>query len=201
MKVWPIDPLVPRNLRLEVPEKLPQGLNHSLYPSRVKLASQPFLLLNSCKKLTGLLHIRREFLRSAPPEIPIYSNNIQLSSGGANKFAVLAEVVLWSDGRHLPAGEQCSHLCDEPACKNAAHIITESVAANNSRKGCPGVEACVPSCSRCSGSQYILGCRHRVPCIKKAVAAYADHNDLLARGLCWRKGPSGDWVRPEDLES
>jgi len=23
MKVWPIDPLVPRNLRLEVPEKLP----------------------------------------------------------------------------------------------------------------------------------------------------------------------------------
>ena len=27
MKVWPIDPLVPRNLRLEVPEKLPQGLS------------------------------------------------------------------------------------------------------------------------------------------------------------------------------
>ena len=26
MKVWPIDPLVPLNLRLEVPEKLPQGL-------------------------------------------------------------------------------------------------------------------------------------------------------------------------------
>lgn len=26
MKVWPIDPLVPRGLRLEVPEKLPQGL-------------------------------------------------------------------------------------------------------------------------------------------------------------------------------
>ena len=25
MKVWPIDPLVPGNFRLEVPEKLPQG--------------------------------------------------------------------------------------------------------------------------------------------------------------------------------
>ena len=25
MKAWPIDPLVPRNLRLEVSEKLPQG--------------------------------------------------------------------------------------------------------------------------------------------------------------------------------
>ena len=30
MKVWPIDPLVPRNLRLEVPEKLPQGCHLSL---------------------------------------------------------------------------------------------------------------------------------------------------------------------------
>ena len=30
MKVWPIDPLVPRNLRLEVPEKLPQGLHRQL---------------------------------------------------------------------------------------------------------------------------------------------------------------------------
>ena len=32
MKVWPIDPLVPRNLRLEVPEKLPQGLTEKLVP-------------------------------------------------------------------------------------------------------------------------------------------------------------------------
>jgi hypothetical protein len=32
MKVWPIDPLVPRNLRLEVPEKLPQGLTEMLVP-------------------------------------------------------------------------------------------------------------------------------------------------------------------------
>jgi hypothetical protein len=31
MKVWPIDPLVPRNLRLEVPEKLPQGLEGLKY--------------------------------------------------------------------------------------------------------------------------------------------------------------------------
>ena len=32
MKVWPIDPLVPRNLRLEVPEKLPQGLTALIVP-------------------------------------------------------------------------------------------------------------------------------------------------------------------------
>jgi hypothetical protein len=28
MKVWPIDPLVLRSLKLEVPEKLPQGLTY-----------------------------------------------------------------------------------------------------------------------------------------------------------------------------
>jgi hypothetical protein len=32
MKVWPIDPLVPRNLRLEVPEKLPQGFECMIVP-------------------------------------------------------------------------------------------------------------------------------------------------------------------------
>jgi hypothetical protein len=43
MKVWPIDPLVPRNLRLEVPEKLPQGLltlkSQSLGPEETSLTS------------------------------------------------------------------------------------------------------------------------------------------------------------------
>ena len=40
MKVWPIDPLVPRNLRLEVPEKLPQGLTGmSTYNDSVTLVS------------------------------------------------------------------------------------------------------------------------------------------------------------------
>jgi hypothetical protein len=33
MKVWPIDPLVPRNLRLEVPEKL----NVLAFKSRLKV--------------------------------------------------------------------------------------------------------------------------------------------------------------------
>jgi hypothetical protein len=42
MKVWPIDPLVPRNLRLEVPEKLPQVA----YPSsQFFIMSQEYSLL------------------------------------------------------------------------------------------------------------------------------------------------------------
>ena len=41
MKVWPIDPLVPRNLRLEVPEKLPQGLPVSPRRCHQRLPSRP----------------------------------------------------------------------------------------------------------------------------------------------------------------
>ena len=40
MKVWPIDPLVPRHLRLEVPEKLPQGLTQ-LSLNRVRPGYEP----------------------------------------------------------------------------------------------------------------------------------------------------------------
>ena len=40
MKVWPIDPLVPRSSRLEVPEKLPQGLTGAfLLVKQIKVAS------------------------------------------------------------------------------------------------------------------------------------------------------------------
>jgi hypothetical protein len=42
MKVWPIDPLVPRNLRLEVPEKLPQVTCQSL---QSLIMSQEYSLL------------------------------------------------------------------------------------------------------------------------------------------------------------
>jgi len=40
---------------------------------------------------------------------------IQVSYGGANKFASLQEVVLWADGKVLLSrGDQCSHRCHSP---------------------------------------------------------------------------------------
>jgi hypothetical protein len=42
MKVWPIDPLVPRSLRLEVPEKLPQGLKLVVPPSDLCISQSRF---------------------------------------------------------------------------------------------------------------------------------------------------------------
>ena len=41
MKVWPIDPLVPRNLRLEVPEKLPQGLTDEAVRAAILIVYSP----------------------------------------------------------------------------------------------------------------------------------------------------------------
>ena len=39
MKVWPIDPLVPRDLRLEVPEKLPQVGQHRFFLTQSTLVN------------------------------------------------------------------------------------------------------------------------------------------------------------------
>ena len=47
MKVWPIDPLVPRNLRLEVPEKLPQGLCAAFEPHDTGVADADAFWQNS----------------------------------------------------------------------------------------------------------------------------------------------------------
>ncbi len=56
MKVWPIDPLVPRNLRLEVPEKLPLfacGTKRWTY-----VASHPRRWADQAFELRGLSGLR-----------------------------------------------------------------------------------------------------------------------------------------------
>src|SRR5271168_1605891 len=62
MKVWPIDPLVPRNLRLEVPEKLPQGLVQfkvlltvpGSAPQRSLVRSSPYCAGDGLERRTAL---------------------------------------------------------------------------------------------------------------------------------------------------
>jgi hypothetical protein len=63
---------------------------------------------------------------------------IQVSFGGANKFAILQELVLWSGGvtRRVGTGDQISHLCGNPACVLLEHLCVESAQKNNARKGC-----------------------------------------------------------------
>jgi hypothetical protein len=102
---------------------------------------------------------------------------VQLSFGGANKFATLGEVLLWSKGVTLDsvAGDQCSHLCGNPLCTDSSHVVVESAQRNNQRKGC-GV---VWPCSHCS--QVYLTCAHVPSCIK-FVSGFSSWRDFENNG-------------------
>lgn len=84
---------------------------------------------------------------------------VQISYGGANKFVMLQELVLWEGGVTLVDGQQASHLCHKPLCKES-HVCAESVAENNARKGCLVWVDC-PHCPK-----KIFVCTHSPRCIK-----------------------------------
>jgi hypothetical protein len=102
---------------------------------------------------------------------------IQLSFDGANKFATLGEVLLWSRGvtlNNVP-GSQCSHLCSTPSCTDPNHVVVESAVENNRRKGC----AVVWPCSHCS--KIYLICSHVPSCIKY-IEGYSSWEDFVTNG-------------------
>jgi hypothetical protein len=101
---------------------------------------------------------------------------VQVSYGGANKFVMLQELVLWSEGVTLVSGQQCSHRCGKPLCKER-HICAESAELNNRRKGC----AVVLKCNHCQ--KMILICQHDPVCITN-VPGWASWEDFLQNGLC-----------------
>jgi hypothetical protein len=102
---------------------------------------------------------------------------VQLSWGGANKFAVLQEVLLWARGVILEGnGDQCSHLCGKTLCTLPKHICKESAEKNNNRKGCVVWWDC-PHCPK-----KILICCHEPKCIKFA-PGFATWEDFLQNGI------------------
>jgi len=117
---------------------------------------------------------------------------------GANKFATLQEVLLWSKGivrppglltQHPEGGEttqevfEASHLCHHPRCMIADHICLEHRDDNQQRKGCvPWVE-CSDSCRSCGGKKVIMLCPHSPRCIKW-IATYPSQEALEANGIC-----------------
>lgn len=123
---------------------------------------------------------------------------IQLSYRGANKFALLHEVILWSKGVSRPNklktfypenGEtiveewQVSHLCSHPRCIVSDHIILEHTLDNQQRKNCLPWTRCSRDCRACLGEKVILLCQHDPPCIKWH-PTYTSMEDLVARGVC-----------------
>lgn len=118
---------------------------------------------------------------------------IQVSAKGANKFAVLEELVLWAGGVFKEGGEDCSHLCGQPSCTLVGHILAEKSLANQQRKGCIVWIYCPhPQCRQ--GHEVILVCPHSPRCIKYC-EEYTSMEDIIARGLCSDVGPE---VRQRD---
>jgi hypothetical protein len=103
---------------------------------------------------------------------------VQISWGGANKFCVLEDLLLWSKGVIKEQGCQCSHLCGNPLCLVPEHIIEESAVENNRRKGC----VVWVGCPHGDCPLKILVCQHRPPCILYA-PGYNSFADLLAGGI------------------
>lgn len=101
---------------------------------------------------------------------------VQLSHDGANKFALLHEVLLWSTGTLCPEGQHISHLCDKPRCVVAHHVAVESPAMNNSRKNCGQLV----QCAHCE-KKYSC-CRHEPRCIV-FTEGYTSWEDFVERGL------------------
>lgn len=102
---------------------------------------------------------------------------LQLSAEGANKFAVLQEVVLWAGGSVLDIGQECSHLCHRPRCRVISHIFAESGLVNQSRKNC----SVWVDCHHCP--KKILTCAHAPLCVKFC-PGYSDMDDLMLNGAC-----------------
>jgi len=101
---------------------------------------------------------------------------IQLSTEGANKFAMLQEVILWSSGVFLmEPDDQSSHRCHKPLCLEK-HVCVESTEDNNRRKGC----IVVFQCKHCA--LWYLVCPHLPSCIKE-VSGFTSWDDFLQNGL------------------
>jgi hypothetical protein len=109
---------------------------------------------------------------------------VQISWEGANKFAVLQEVVLWARGGFLGDGEQCSHLCGNPLCMTPGHVIAESELENQRRKGCVAWVEC-PHCAlkiNCCCHGVFPRSFPRSKCIKYC-AGFADADAFRQSGL------------------
>ncbi|KAJ5933305.1 zinc-binding loop region of homing endonuclease-domain-containing protein [Penicillium verrucosum] len=102
---------------------------------------------------------------------------IQLSWKGANKFAVMQQVVLWATGRQARAGEDASHLCHQKQCVNGDHVIPEAKQLNQVRKGC----RVWVDCNHCERKIFL--CCHEPPCIKYC-AGFRDHHHFMNNGIC-----------------
>lgn len=103
----------------------------------------------------------------------------QVSWGGANKFCVVEELLLWAGGViKNDQGDQCSHLCCKTLCLEVGHVCVESALLNNLRKGC----AVWIDCPHKGCSKKILVCFHEPKCIKFC-PGFLSWEDFMENGI------------------
>lgn len=111
----------------------------------------------------------------APSKVGGY---IQLSWEGANKFCTLGEMLGWAAGKYTTRPtDQISHRCHNPRCSIPAHVVVESAADNNRRKGCLVFVDCPHGCP-----EKILVCPHK-PCCIRFVPGYETWDEFFSGGI------------------
>jgi hypothetical protein len=101
---------------------------------------------------------------------------VQLSYGGANKFCTLGDMLGWARGIEATGLNQISHRCHNPLCAVPAHIVIETPAENNNRKGC----LVWVNCYHCH--LRMLVCPHTPTCIKY-VPGWESWEDFIEGGI------------------
>lgn len=163
---------------------LPDDYQRMLLPSRQEIVRDALQLDRQRARalLQGLPVLRQEGWCMLVSLVPTKgSGYVQLSLDGANKFAMLQQVVLWAQEERLEEGQQASHRCHQPLCKVEGHITPESISANNARKGCL-VWIDSPHCP--SGKKILL-CQHD-PCCIKYVPGWNSMEKFIEGGVCSR---------------
>jgi hypothetical protein len=140
---------------------------------RERCRNDPELCMQILRGLDTVKEGWCELCKLAPSKEKGY---IQLSYGGANKFAMLQEVVLWAAGVTKGKGDHCSHLCCKPLCTIVGHVCGEDPKKNNERKGCVVWVDC-PHCGL-----KILVCPHEPKCIKFA-PGFSSWEAFLQNGI------------------
>lgn len=161
--------------------KRPKRTREEMEAFKAKCQQDPTLARNILRKLK---HYTKQWCKSSPL-VPTKDNGSpQVSYGGYNKFALLSDLVLWSQGidtsdKGDELNLQASHLCDNPTCMDPEHIIVETAIQNNSRKNCGFIQRC----GHDGCGKLVYCCRHEPRCISY-VQNFNSFKEFEEKGKC-----------------
>ena len=101
------------------------------------------------------------------PQVYLKRNsNLHLTGRAVQTAFPLHGIAIYAATGNFSSTLQVSHLCDNTRCFNPAHLVYESAAVNNSRKGCWG-DICCPD----HGHVIVQFCAHSPKCVRPQLVA------------------------------